>query len=91
MITPPAADLRDRPEPAIPDAAFETEIVDGTVRRTEGARAAEAAWNDDILLWGRDLRDALGRACRAVKAQAPAFPDVCQASPETNEPDAKDD
>lgn len=58
---PPAADLMDKPEPAIPDAALE---VGDDGKQTPAAREAEAGWNDEILLWGRAGWKQVARLCR---------------------------
>lgn len=55
---PLASDLQVEPEPAIPDAALGT---------GPEAEAAEDAWNDDVLLWGRAGWAQVGRLCRWAK------------------------
>lgn len=54
-----------QPEPAIPDAAYETG-PDG-ITPTAAALAAEAQWRDDVLIWGRAGWLAVGRICRWAK------------------------
>lgn len=58
VVTPPAADLRDQPEPEAPAAVTATE-------------QSYEAWNDAVLLWGRSLRDALGRVRTWVEDATP--------------------
>lgn len=57
---PSAADLTPRAEPAYPVAALEP--------GPEGA-AAEAAWNDAVLIWGRDGWAAVARLCSWAQAR----------------------
>ena len=54
LAFPPVADLRVDPEPAYPEAALQP--------GPEG-EAAERAWWNDALLWGRTHRDRLSRVC----------------------------
>lgn len=66
---PPAADLRAAPEPAYPTAALEP---------GPAGEAAERAWWNDVLLWGRDNRDRVTRICKwAVDLGMKAPPDYC--------------
>ena len=65
VITPPAADLRAAPEPQVPDAALEVDPV--TFEPTSAAEAAEQAYHDSVLLWGRGLKLQIERVCRYVE------------------------
>lgn len=51
---PPAADLHPAPEPVYPVAALEP---------GEAGEAAERAWWNEVLLWGRGERAKVARIC----------------------------
>lgn len=82
---PNAADLISKPEPVVPDAAFEVEEVTrqqaealiGTMQPTEDALEAEARWRTDFILWGREGWMQVDRLCRAAKAKLPDLPAEC--------------
>ena len=66
---PPAADLKASPEPEYPIAALEAGPV---------GEAAERAWWNEVLLWGRDHHAKVQRVCRwAVDMGFEAPPDYC--------------
>lgn len=66
---PPAADLKAAPEPSYPAIALESGPI---------GEAAERAWWNDVLLWGRDNRDRVTRICKwAVDLGFKAPPDFC--------------
>ena len=66
---PPAADLRAAPEPAFPEEALQP---------GPAGEAAEKAWWNSVLLWGRDNRDRVTRICKwAVDLGYEAPPDFC--------------
>jgi hypothetical protein len=52
---PPAADLHAAPEPEYPAAALEA---------GPAGEAAERAWWNSVLLWGRENRDRVTRICK---------------------------
>lgn len=52
---PPAADLVDRAEPAAPAVT--------------AGEAAYEGWNDDVLMWGRELQAQMGRLREWVAKQ----------------------
>ncbi len=52
---PPVADLAVVPEPAYPEAALQP---------GDAGEAAERAWWNEMLLWGRGHRDKVARICR---------------------------
>lgn len=60
-IFPSAADLAVEAEPAYPVEALE---VDDSLQSTPAAIAAENAWDDEVLIWGRRGWAAVGRLCR---------------------------
>lgn len=55
LAFPPVADLQIVEEPGYPVEA---------VQPGEAGKAAEDAWWNDVLLWGRDHRDKLARVCK---------------------------
>ena len=66
---PPATDLKAAPEPAYPEAALQP---------GPAGEAAERAWWNDVLLWGRDNRDRVTRICKwAVDLGFKAPPGYC--------------
>lgn len=73
MTLPLAIDLRVSPEPTLPPAVFE---LDQAGNPTEAALAAEAEWNDGILIWGREGWLQVGRICRWAEDLAGDVPDL---------------
>lgn len=73
---PLASDLLVRAEPAVPDAAFET---DETGHPTEAAEEAETEWTLDMLQWGRDGWRQVARLCRQAKLKMPELAVSCPA------------
>jgi len=66
---PPAADLKAAPEPPYPATALEAGPI---------GEAAERAWWNDVLLWGRDNRDRVTRICKwSIDLGFKAPPDFC--------------
>ena len=65
---PPVADMKVDPEPEYPLAALEP---------GEAGTAAERAWWNQVLLWGRTHHDRVQRICgwaRELKAPVPEGP-----------------
>lgn len=57
---PPAADLQVQPEPDLPaEALTDPEL--------------EQAWNDEVLIWGRDGWHQVARLCRFFKGHGMAI------------------
>jgi hypothetical protein len=78
--------LTTKPEPPVPDAAFETETVTreqadaliGTERFTESALTAQRLFETEMYLWGREGWMQVDRLCRAAKAKLPDLPVECE-------------
>lgn len=79
---PPAADLQVKPEPPIPDAAFEIDPATG--EQTVAAKEAEDRWGDQVLLWGREGWQQVGRLCRWAAGHGSPVP--CPASRQPERP-----
>lgn len=54
LAFPPVADLKVEPEPTYPEAALALD---------DAGEAAERAWWNDVLLWGRDHQGKVARIC----------------------------
>lgn len=73
---PPVADSRPAAEPAYPEAALEPCPTDS---RSDScpAQAAEDAWWNEILLWGRGESGKVARICQWGRDLGRELPEDC--------------